>query len=205
MVNAPFAYNPRAAATFTREVMARSGQKLTACYKCGRCASGCPVVAEDTRTATPGRLIRMVILGDVENALTNRLTWKCLFCHTCGTRCPNNIKTGRIADTLKKMALDAGMDPQQPEYKNFHRAFFKHCLRWGRINEIGMMGEFQLRNIWDHLKKRNYIAIASEIIGNSSLAWEMFKQKRLHLSFHSSKGRDEISRLYKKSAGRKWI
>jgi heterodisulfide reductase subunit C len=166
MGSEPFEYNPQAADVFTREVMARSGQNLTACYQCKRCASGCPV-AEDTGMVTPNRLIRMVVLGDIENSLTNKLTWKCLFCHTCGTRCPNNI--------------------------------------WGRINEIGMMGEFQLRNMWDHLKKGNYVAILSEIISKSTLAWKMFKQKRLHLSFHSSKGRDEISRLYKKSAGRKWI
>ena len=184
--------------------MARSGQNLLACYQCKRCASGCPV-AEETDMVTPNRLVRMVVLGDIESALTNKLTWKCLFCHTCGTRCPNNIKTGRIADTLKKMALDAGIDPQQPEYKNFHRAFFNYSLRWGRINEIGMMGEFQLRNMWDHLRKGNFIAVISEIAGKSTLAWEMVKQKRLHLAFHSSKGRDEISRLYKKSAGRKWI
>jgi heterodisulfide reductase subunit C len=204
MLSEPFEYKPQAADVFTREVMARSGQNITACYQCKRCASGCPV-AEDTNMVTPNRLVRMVVLGDIENALTNKLTWECLFCHTCGTRCPNNIKTGRIADTLKKIALDAGIDPQQPEYKNFHRAFFNYSLRWGRINEIGMMGEFQMRNMWDHLKKGNFDAILSEIMGKSSLAWEMFKQKRLHLSFHSSKGRDEISRLYKKSAGRKWI
>jgi heterodisulfide reductase subunit C len=204
MVNEPFQYNPQAADIFTREVSARSGQNLNSCYQCKRCASGCPV-AEDTDMVTPNRLIRMVVLGDIENALTNKLTWKCLFCHTCGTRCPNNIKTGRIADTLKKMALDAGIDPQQPEYKNFHRAFFHYSLRKGRINEIGMMGEFQLRNMWDHLTKGNYVAIVSEIISKSTLAWKMFKQNRLHLSFHSSKGRDEISRLYKKSSGRKWI
>ena len=155
-----FEVDPHAADIFTREVMARSGQNLTACYQCKRCASGCPV-AEDTDMVTPNRLIRMVVLGDIESALTNKLTWKCLFCHTCGTRCPNNIKTGRIADTLKKMALDAGINPQQPEYKNFHRAFFNYSLRWGRINEIGMMGEFQLRNMWDHLKKGNYVAIFS--------------------------------------------
>ena len=204
MDNKAFEFNPQAADVFTREVVARSGQNITACYQCKRCASGCPV-AEDTDMVTPNRLIRMVVLGDIENALTNKLTWKCLFCHTCGTRCPNNIKTGRIADTLKKMALDAGIDPQQPEYKNFHRAFFNYSLRWGRINEIGMMGEFQLRNMWDHLKKGNFIAVLSEIVGKSTLAWEMFKQKRLPLSSHSRKGCDEISRLYKKSSGRKWI
>ncbi len=197
-------FDHQAADVFTREVMARSGQNIISCYQCKRCASGCPV-AEDTEMVTPNRLVRMVVLGDIENALTNKLTWKCLYCHTCGTRCPNNIKTGRIADTLKKMALDTGINPEQPEVNNFHRAFFKHSLRWGRINEIGMMGEFELKTLWDLLKRKKYIAIISELMGKSSLAWEMFKQKRLHLSFHSSSGRREIGRLYKKSEGRKWI
>ncbi|MCF6186732.1 MAG: 4Fe-4S dicluster domain-containing protein [Desulfobulbaceae bacterium] len=199
-----FQYSHLSAQVFTSEIMARSGQDITSCYQCKRCAAGCPV-AEQTDMVTPNRLIRMVILGDIEQALTNQLTWKCLFCHTCGTRCPNNIKTGRVADTLKKMALDAGLDPQNPEYKNFHKAFFNHSLRWGKINEIGMMGEYELRNIWDTMKKRKVRKIISHMKARSQFAWEMFRQKRLHLSFHSSKGRDEISRLYKKSAGRKWI
>ncbi len=199
-----FKFTQREAQVFTNEIMARSGQNITSCYQCKRCASGCPV-AEQTGMVTPNRLIRMVILGDIEQALTNKLTWICLFCHTCGTRCPNNIKTGRVADTLKKMALDAGLDPQNPEYKNFHKSFFNHSLRWGRINEIGMMGEYELRNIWDTLKKRKIKKIISQVTERSKFAWEMFRQKRLHLSFHSSKGRDEISRLYEKTAGRKWI
>jgi heterodisulfide reductase subunit C len=199
-----FKFSHREAQVFTNEIMARSGQNITSCYQCKRCASGCPV-AEQTGLVTPDRLIRMVILGDIEQALTNKLTWTCLFCHTCGTRCPNNIKTGRVADTLKKMALDAGLDPQNPEYKNFHKSFFNHSLRWGRINEIGMMGEYELRNIRDTLKKRKVRKILSHVKERSKFAWEMFRQKRLHLSFHSSKGRDEISRLYEKTAGRKWI
>lgn len=204
MSTGEFQYAHHTAQVFTREIMVRSGQDITSCYQCKRCAAGCPV-AEQTGMVTPNRLIRMVILGDIEQALTNQLTWKCLFCHTCGTRCPNNIKTGRVADTLKKMALDAGLDPQNPEYKNFHKAFFNHSLRWGKINEISMMGEYELRNIWDTMKERKVKKILSHVSARSRFAWEMFRQKRLHLSFHSSKGRDEISRLYKKSAGRKWI
>ncbi len=204
MAHQPFKFSHHEAQIFTNEIMVRSGQDITSCYQCKRCASGCPV-AEQTGMVTPNRLIRMVILGDIERALTNELTWKCLFCHTCGTRCPNNIKTGRVADTLKKMALDAGLDPKNPEYKNFHKAFFNHSLRWGRINEIGMMGEYELRNIWDSLKQKTVRQILRHVKDRSKFAWEMFMQKRLHLSFHSSKGREEISRLYKKSSGRKWI
>ena len=204
MAEKVFKYTHREAQAFTNEVIARSGQDITSCYLCKRCAAGCPV-AEQTDMVTPNRLIRMVILGDVEQALTNKLTWKCLFCHTCGTRCPNNIKTGRVADTLKKMALDAGLDPLNPEVKNFHKTFFNHSLRWGRINEIAMMGEYELRNIWDILKKGRFKELIAHLKERAKFGWEMFRQKRLHLSFQSSKGRDEIIRLYKKTVGRKWI
>ncbi len=204
MTDRVFKYSHREAQIFTHEIMVRSGQNIISCYQCKRCAAGCPV-AEQTGMVTPNRLIRMVILGDIEQALTNQLVWKCLFCHTCGTRCPNNIKIGRVADSLKKMALEAGLDPENPEYKNFHKSFFNHSLRWGRINEIGMMGEYELRNIWATMKNKNIKEIVSHVKARSKFAWEMFKQNRLHLSFHSAKGREEIIRLYKKTAGRKWI
>jgi len=189
-----FKYSNSEAKFFTNEIMVRSGQNITSCYQCKRCAAGCPV-AEQTDMVTPNRLIRMVVLGDVEQALTNKLTWKCLFCHTCGTRCPNNIKTGRVAETLKKMALDAGLKPRNPEDRNFHESFFNHSLRWGRINEIGVMGEYEMRNTWDNLKKKNVKEIISQVKQRSKFAWDMFRQERLHLSFHSSRGRNEISWL----------
>jgi heterodisulfide reductase subunit C len=163
MTDKLFQYSHQDAQVFTNEVIARSGQDISSCYQCKRCAAGCPV-AEETEMVTPNRLIRMVILGNVEQALTNKLTWHCLFCHTCGTRCPNNIKTGRVADTLKKMAIDGGLDPLNTEYKNFHTSFFRHSIRWGRINEIGMMGEYELRNIWDILKNRQFNKLMPHII-----------------------------------------
>lgn len=204
MTDKTLPYSPQEAQVFVNEVMARSGQNIVACYQCKRCAAGCPV-AQQTNMVTPNRLLRMIILGDIEQALTNELTWKCLFCHTCGTRCPNNIKTGRVAETLKKIALDVGINPENPEYTNFHKSFFSHSLRWGRINEVGLMGEYELRTIWDTVKTKKINQILSHIKTRSKFAWEMFRQKRLHLSFHSSRGREEISRLYQKTKGRKWI
>src|SRR5512145_3556201 len=92
-------------ASLAQEVARRSGQNLLACYQCRRCAASCPVGAESV--VTPDRLIRMILLGDDKGALENMLVWKCLACYTCGTRCPNNIQTARITETLKQMGKEA--------------------------------------------------------------------------------------------------
>ena len=96
-------FRPDAAKPLLDEVTQRSGQNLSACYQCRRCAAGCPVT-EETGNVSPDFLIRMIALGDSENALSNELVWKCVSCYTCGTRCPNNIHSARITETLKKMA-----------------------------------------------------------------------------------------------------
>src|SRR5512143_1713551 len=88
--------------TLAQEVARRSGQNLLACYQCRRCAAGCPVGQESG--VTPDRLIRMLLLGDAQGAIDNLLVWKCLACYTCGTRCPNNIQTARITETLKQIS-----------------------------------------------------------------------------------------------------
>src|SRR4030042_1115209 len=108
--------------TLIKEVMERSGQNLTACYQCRRCAAGCPV-GEETGYVTPDRLIRMILLGDREQALSNKLVWKCVSCYTCGTRCPNDIQTARIPATLKKMSTEAHLEPLNSKVAEFHSAF----------------------------------------------------------------------------------
>ena len=55
-------FKPESANSLMKEVMERSGQNLTACYQCRRCAAGCPV-GEETGFVTPDLLIRMVAFG----------------------------------------------------------------------------------------------------------------------------------------------
>ncbi len=181
---------------FVREVMENSGQNILACYQCRRCAAGCPV-ANDTMTITPDKLIRMVIMGDSDNALNNDLVWGCVSCHTCGTRCPNNIRTGKVVESLKKMAGVKGIDPLKPAVNNFHCSFFNDSMRWGRVNEIGLMGEYEARNAFDNVKRNKFMAIVEEIKSQSKFAWQMLKHGRLHFTIKrpSANGRREISRL----------
>ncbi len=195
-------FNAETAGSFGKEVMERSGQNLYACYQCKRCAAGCPV-GEETGYITPDRLIRMITLGDQENALNNQLVWKCVSCYTCGTRCPNNIHSARITETIKKMAKERHLEPLKPKVVYFHSSFVNSGLRWGRVNEMEFMIFYELKNNLKDLKHFRFKAVYDELLTQIKLGWKMFGKKRMHFGFQSAKGRKEIKRLYKKAKEKK--
>lgn len=195
-------FTPKRTKPFLQEVMERSGQMLTACYQCRRCAAGC-TVGDETGCFTPNILIRNVILGDRETALSNPLVWKCVTCYTCGTRCPNDIQTARITETLKKMAKEAHIEPLQPKVAAFHDSFLASGLRWGRVNEVEFMGAYELKNMLRDVRAKNYEAIVEELKGQARLGMAMFRLKRMHTGFMMAKGRKEIKALYRKSKSRR--
>ena len=198
MTLAALSYDAENARDFTSEVAAVSGQNLSACYQCRKCAAGCPV-AEATGFFTPDRLIRAVVLGDRAAALENPLVWKCVSCYTCGTRCPNGIQTGRITETLKKLARREKLYPLSPRIAYFHDAFLSGCERWGRVNETEFMGFYELRNMGRHLLDFNFPAIFSETAAQARLGLSMLRQGRLHMKLQKVEGRKEIKKLYRKA------
>ncbi len=194
-------YKSETAKPLIEEVIQRSGQTLVACYQCRRCAAGCPV-GEETAYVTPDRLIRMITLGDREDALSNELVWKCVSCYTCGTRCPNDIQTARITETLKKMAKEEHIEPLRSEVAHFHDAFVKSGLRWGRVNEMEFINAYEFKNFWMNLKRMKFKAIFDESMAQAKLGLALLRQKRLHFGFLSSKGRKELKRLHKRNKER---
>ncbi|MBU1170530.1 MAG: 4Fe-4S dicluster domain-containing protein [Proteobacteria bacterium] len=195
MTLSALSYNPQTAKSFIDEVIERSHQNLYACYQCRRCASGC-TVGEETGI-TPDYLIRLVTLGDRDAAVDNALVWQCVSCYTCGTRCPNNIQSGRITETLKKMSREEDVIPLNPNIAYFHDAFVQGCTRWGRVNEMEFMGYYELKNIGKHMLSFQFRKAYEEIASQIKLGRSMFKQKRLHLKLHTSRGRKEVKQFYK--------
>jgi heterodisulfide reductase subunit C2 len=182
------------------EVMSRSGQNLQSCYQCRRCAAGCPV-GEETGV-TPDRLIRMILVGDKEAALNNLLVWKCVACYTCGTRCPNNIQTARITETLKHMSKEAHLKPLTPRIADFHNAFMTSTGHLGRVNEIELMAIYETKTLFKELAKGNLKAMFEEMVAQGKLGAAITKKKRMHFDLDRVKNRSEIKALYKKSRGR---
>ncbi len=188
-------FEPDKAYDFAMEVNERSGQNIFACYQCRRCASGC-TVGEETGV-TPDKLIRYIITGNKEAALDNKLVWQCVSCYTCGTRCPNLIQSGRITETLKKMTKEENVPPLIPNISYFHDSFVHGCTRWGRVNEMEFMGYYEIKHIFKNLKNLDFKSAYNEIKEQAKLGASMYKQKRLHLKLHTSKGRSEVKSLYK--------
>jgi heterodisulfide reductase subunit C len=189
---------PARAQSLARKVAERSGQNLMACYQCRRCAAGCPVGAESG--VTPDRLIRLIVLGDERAALDNLLVWKCLACYTCGTRCPNNIQTARITETLKQMSKEAHLEPLIPKVAAFHGSFVKAAGQAGRFNELVGMGMYEMQAAKSEMKRGGLKAAVAELKGQAQLGRAMMKKKRMHLGYESVKGKGEIKALYAKAA-----
>ena len=193
-------YESATSTSLLAEVTKRSGQNLQACYQCRRCAAGCPV-GEETGV-TPDRLIRMIVVGDREEALNNLLVWKCVACYTCGTRCPNNIQTARITETLKQMAKKAHTKPLTPRVADFHSAFMTSTRHLGRFNEIEALAIYETKTAIKELSQGKVKAVIDEMIGQARLALDMMKKKRLHLGVDRVKARSEVQALFAKAKGR---
>ncbi len=190
-----FKYEKKEASTLAEEVMERSSQNLTACYQCRRCAAGCPVA--DTTGTTPDRLIRMILMGDRKGALENQLVWQCVSCYTCGTRCPNQIQTARITETLKKMAKEEQRTPLSPNIKAFHDAFCTAARHFGRVNEAEFMGLYEMKNTLRDLSGFRFLKIYREMKTQALLGLTMTKKGRMHFGLERVKGNRELKRLYK--------
>jgi heterodisulfide reductase subunit C2 len=191
-------FEPELSRTLLQAVMDRSGQNLLACYQCRRCAAGCPV--GDETGVTPDRLIRMILFGEKDEVFNNLLVWKCVSCYTCGTRCPNNIQTARINETLKQMSKEAHIEPLNPKVAAFHDAFLTSVSRSGRINELEFMCRYETHNAGSELKRGGgWRAIVDEMKKQAGLGISMVKKKRMHFRLAKIKKISEVKRLFAKA------
>jgi heterodisulfide reductase subunit C2 len=200
MSSQPLKYESNTAASLLDEVETRSGQNLKACYQCRRCAAGCPV-GEETGV-TPDRLVRMIMLGDREAAMSNLLVWKCVACYTCGTRCPNNIQTARITEALKQMGKQEGIKPCRPRIADFHDAFMTSTRHLGRFNEIEGMAIYEAKTAVKELLQGKFKAVIDEALTQAKFGAAMSVKKRMHAGVDMIKNRSELKGLFKKSKKR---
>jgi heterodisulfide reductase subunit C len=134
--------------------------------------------------------------------VNNLLVWKCVACYTCGTRCPNNIQTARITETLKQMAKKAHAKPLTPRIADFHNSFMTATKHFGRFNEIEGLAIYETKTAIKELSQGKVKAVIDEMVGQAKLAVTMAKKKRLHLGLDKVRNNAEVKALYEKAKGR---
>jgi heterodisulfide reductase subunit C len=162
--------------------------KLTACFQCRKCTSGCPVTF--AMDINPDKVIRLVMLGQKERVLRCNTIWVCSACETCTTRCPNEVDIAATMDALKEMAVSEGIRSPQPKTYAFHRAFLKDIKRRGRMFEGRLMQSYLLRS-GELFRKIADGTIKEEI----NLGLNMYKKGRLPLRPKGIRGKKEIKKI----------
>lgn len=93
----------RLSGPFVRQVEKISGQRLLACYQCGKCSAGCPMAAH--MDLLPNQIIRLAQLGMAEQLLAADAIWTCVSCMTCNSRCPKGVRIAEVIEAVRETVL----------------------------------------------------------------------------------------------------
>ncbi|MEW5735971.1 MAG: 4Fe-4S dicluster domain-containing protein [Thermodesulfobacteriota bacterium] len=181
----PVAISATAAAAVRKE----SHADVLSCYQCGKCTNGCPVTF--AMDEMPHAVIRMLQLGLTDEAARLKTPWLCASCETCVTRCPNRVDIPRIMDYLKQRALGAGILPEDREILAFHRTFLENIATFGRINELFLMGSFQMKTAFG---EKGFDLDA--VLSNLKLGAKLMKTGRIGLHLLPAAGKARIKKYF---------
>jgi heterodisulfide reductase subunit D len=86
----------------------RGGERIVACYQCGTCSGSCPTAP--AMEHNPRRILHMLRLGLAERVLQSQAIWLCTACYSCTARCPREIQITDTVLSLRRLAVDRGLD-----------------------------------------------------------------------------------------------
>ncbi len=176
------------------EVEKCSGVKVSACYQCKKCSSGCPVTF--AMDYLPNQILHMIQMGLKNEVLRSATIWVCASCETCTTRCPNDIDIARIMDAMRRESRKSGLATGEKKVPVFHDAFLSSIKSTGRVYELGMIGRYSLKS--GDIKEK---IVSGSFIEEVKLGWQMLKKGKLKLFPQKIKQTGEIKRLFKKFVG----
>lgn len=120
-----------------------SGVKMSACFQCKKCSSGCPV-AKITEL-TPSELMNRINLGAGEELLDKDIIWMCLSCGTCYARCPMGIDVAAIMDALRELSLKRQKIASNNKIPMFNQIFLRLVKNFGRTYDLPMLLAYKIR------------------------------------------------------------
>jgi heterodisulfide reductase subunit C len=168
--------------SFADEVIRRSGVNLNMCWHCRCCASGCPF--SHAMDYFPYEVIRLVQLGQKQEALECSGIWICVGCNVCSVQCPNLIDIPAVNDALRHMTLEEGYKVAEPDILNFHREVVDSIKRYGRTHKLEIMVRFKL-------KKRDWL-------NDLSIGWKLLSRGKLEFLPSKIKEPKSLRRFFRR-------
>lgn len=173
---------------FSRKIRAEV-RNLNRCYQCSMCSDGCPVAY--AMDYYPNQIIHLVRLGLKEKVLQSRAIWLCVSCEICATRCPNEIEIVRLMDVLRGECLKEGFKSPVSEIPKFHKVFMKEIRKRGRIDEVGLLLNYEL--------KTGGLLLFKRILEEARLGLRMFCKGKLKLPSRKKHAQKEVEGIFKKA------
>ena len=170
------------ARAFGARINGMIGQNIDGCYQCGKCTAGCPLAY--SMEIPPHEIVRLVQLGREEEALASHTIWLCASCETCTSRCPKNVDIASVMDALRILAFRQGRTQAEKEITLFHKLFLRVVGQFGRVNDLRLMGKYNLLTL--------------NPLRDWRLGQKLFSKGKLRLAAPPVKGLKEFQEILKR-------
>jgi heterodisulfide reductase subunit C len=163
---------------------------LADCYQCGKCTAGCPVATH--MDVAPNQVVRLAQLGEWDRALRSRAIWECVGCQTCSSRCPKNVDCAGVMDALREESLARGdVADEAFQVAAFQRIFLENIRRYGRLNELDLIGRFKMGVVL-------HSGRISFLFKDADLAPQLGKRKKLHIRSGNVRDPKVVERIFER-------
>jgi len=168
---------------FRDRVLKLAGDEVKKCIQCGTCSASCPTA--HLMDVPIRKLIRLVLEGEKEKALSSRSIWLCTSCLLCTVRCPRNIRPMAVVAALKTIYEEEGMRCRDSVFEGI---FSRQIRDYGRISEFLLSAEYMIRS---PSSAAQIMAFGAELVpkGKIELGFEAARGERIE-------GTEEVRRIF---------
>jgi len=168
---------------FRERVLKLAGDEVKTCIQCGTCSASCPTAS--LMDVPIRKLIKLVLEGEKEKALSSRSIWLCTSCLLCTVRCPRNIRPMAVVAALKTIYDEEGLKCKDSVFEGI---FSRQIRDYGRISEFLLSAEYMIRS---PSSAAQIMAFGAELVpkGKIELGFEAARGERIE-------GTEEVRRIF---------
>jgi len=129
----------------------------------------------------PHQVVRLLLWGQIKEALESKTIWLCVGCYRCASTCPMGVDIPALMDELRYKALATGKI-SLPNMVAFHQAVVSTIYRYGRTHKLEIMLKYNLRQ--------------GKWFKDLPLGWRMLLKDKIELLPSKIDARSEVRRVF---------